>query len=147
MKMMKLAFVGAVVLCPLPAIAEPLSFATGEWKASIRGTMNGQEMSNDTLQDCMETGKNTISAADLEDMMGDSFNCSYTNVRRTSSTITSDVTCSTDTDDMVYNGSSVVNFTRTDFSLELTGALRASNGMKIPAGMSVSANQISSTCQ
>ncbi len=147
MKMMKLAFVGALVGCALPAIAEPLSFSPGEWKASISGTVNGQAISDETIQDCMSAGDNTITASDLEDVMGDSFECSYSNVFRTASQITADVTCNVEAEGMVYNGKSVVNFTKTDFSMTLTGALSSGSGIDIPAGMTVSANQISPVCQ
>lgn len=147
MKYFKVAVAGAVIGLCAPAFAETLSFSPGEWKGTVSGTVNGQPMTNETIQDCMEPDKNTISASDLEELMGDTFECQYSNIRRTSSTIHADVTCKLEAEGMVYNGKSVVNYTQTDFSLELSGALIAEGGMQIPAGMSVSANQISPICK
>ena len=147
MKVMKLAVLGAIIGFAAPAFAETLSFSPGEWTATVSGTVNGQAMSNEKIQDCMSPGENTITASDLEDIMGDTFECQYSNVQRTSSTITADVVCQLTGESMVYNGTSVINYTQTDFSLDITGALIGEGGMSIPAGLTASAERISPVCQ
>lgn len=147
MTSLKIFTVSAVLAFAAPVFAsEVLTFSPGQWEGQVSATLSGQDMSNETLNDCMPEGKNTVSAADLEEMMGGEFACQYTNVETTSTTITADVMCDAVGMNATYEGKSVVTHSDTQFSLTLTGELKAEMGQAMPAGMSVTARQISPVC-
>lgn len=146
MKLIRTAAICSVFAFSASAFAQDkVSVDPGMYKMDMVATSSGATIVQDSTTECVEAGENSLTFAEMQEVIGDDTDCTFSNVRKSPGKIVSDASCKLIGMDATLNGVTDLDYESQKIDLLFDGTM-TSGGMNLPFEFKINLYRTSATC-
>jgi len=146
MKLLKLAAFGALLtFCASAHAQDRVTVDTGMYKMDMIATSSGATIVQESTSECVVAGENSLTFAEMQEIIGEDTDCTFTNVRKSPGNIVSDASCKLIAMDATLVGVTNLDHESQRIDLTFDGNMQT-GGMTLPFEFKINMYRTGPTC-